>query len=1395
MSAKIGMKPVRACFWIVCWLMGMATTVCAQPKRHLFNQVNTSQGLSHNQVNAIFQDDRGFIWFGTMAGLNRYDGYGFKLFQHDLNDTTSLSDNYVQQILEAPHNKIWIGTTGGVNLYDPLTERFDRHPERFLASLGIPNGSINEIHKDRHGRFWFVHAQQGLFRYDPARQQTRHVIATSPEAPSQTLQHLAEDQEGNLWVIHADGLLEKIDGQTLSVIQRNTQLCRYFGGELLTYTLYADTDNDLWILPTYTPRGVLYFNTTDQTIRPLHENTPATPLSTNVVRVITQDDEGVIWIGTDHGGINLIDKSDFSIQYLWNTEGDPKSLAQNSINTFYKDHSGIIWVGTFKKGVSYYHQRLGKFQLITHQVGNPASLPYDDINHFAEDAQGNLWIGTNGGGLIYYDRKRERFTQFQHDPNDPYSLSSNIIVSLMIDHRERLWIGTYFGGLNCFDGKRFIRYQHDASDPYSLADDRVWEIYEDRDHQLWVGTLGGGLDRFDPQTARFIHHRNHQPNGISSDYISAIAEDQQGDLWLSTAFGVSVLPHAIREKRPPAIHEAGVSESSVEFQKYYHPNNSPSSNNNVSILRDHRGRMWVGSREGLNVFDDELHLLRTFRKEDGLVDNAILSIQEDTLHDLWVSTPNGISHLQLGQDSLIAQITNFDESDGLQGRAFNENAGFTTSRGELLFGGADGFNIIQPPVLAPPAEQPPVVLTHFSIFNREVGIGEAPHDRPVLSRSITETKKLTLTHRDNVFSFEFAALSYYHPERNRYAYKLEGFNDDWLLTDGKTRRATYTNLDPGEYTFRVKAANGDGTWNEDGVRLALTILPPFWKTKAAYVIYFILLAAVLVLARYMTLKRERFRVSLEHERREARRQHEMDLMKIRFFTNVSHEFRTPLSLILTPIEKMTREARDPDQQRHLQLVQRNARRLLTMVNQLLDFRKLEEQEVALHANQADIIAFLEDVTENFADLSDQKHIGFSFSSAVEKLDMLFDGEKLEKILFNLLSNAFKFTPAYGKVEVSVATRKVADAAWLDIHISDSGIGIPPEKQEKIFERFFQQELPPHLSNQGSGIGLAITQEFVRLHHGHIAVQSEPEKGSCFTVSLPIRTQEADALVRHTSPQPVQLLSPSADTLPHAGAKPANGTRKPTVLLIEDHEDFRFYLKDNLKAHFHILEASNGRKGWEMLQETTPDLVVSDVMMPELDGIELCKKLKHTPQTAHIPVILLTARATDAQRLEGYEVGANDYITKPFNFEILLSRIRNLLGQQRAQREAFSKRIAVQPSEVEVLSLDERLVQKALSLVEQHLADPDFTVEQLSQELGMSRVHFYKKITSLTNQTPLEFIRTVRLRRAQQLLRDSQLTVAEVAYRVGFNNPKNFSRYFKQEFGVLPSQYATQTADS
>jgi signal transduction histidine kinase/ligand-binding sensor domain-containing protein/DNA-binding response OmpR family regulator len=1363
----------------------------AQNNQFQFSHLDISNGLSHNNVTSILKDDKGFMWFGTLSGLNRYDGYKFKTFKHSVTDSASLDDDYIVNINRGPENKLWIETRSGINIYDPATEKFTHNIAGFLHSISIDR-YIAVIKKDREGDFWFLHKSWGIYRYNPVSKKTIHLLhqaADTVTISENAVSDLAQDSDGNILLIYRSGILERMDPKSLRITYRSRIFNKLPDGLNSSYKIFIDKQDDIWaFVPTYSA-GVYFVNVKKGVYKHIDKGNDQAHLNTNVVSSVIQDDKNRIWIATDHGGVNLLNKQDFKIQYLLSREDDTKTIGQNSITQLYKDDSGIVWVGTYKKGVGYYHEGIIKFPLYTHHSSDPLSdlrsLSFSDINSFAEDKTGNIWVGTNGGGLVYFDRKKGAFKTYLHDAGNINSLTNNVIVCMFIDHAQKLWIGTYFGGLDCFDGKTFKHYKHNDALPGSISEDRICSITENAGHQLLVGTLSAGFNVFDSKTQTFTNYMSRAgENAIHSNYVSKLLEDRRGNLWVVTSYGLDVL----MKKTNRFIH-------------FLHDENNPNSlinNSTNNILEDNEGLIWISTREGISIYNYKTGKFTNISKQDGLPDNAVIDLQEYDKNNIWVSTPNGLSNIIIDRNPKGPKFrfVNYNETEGLQGREFTENSSLKTRDGELLFGGGNGFNMFKPSNIHTNKNRPNLIFTDFQVFNRSLGVGEKVNGKVILPRSITGLKSLNLKYNDNVFSIEFAALNYFNPGKIKYQYMMEGFDKAWITADNKIRKATYTNLDAGNYTFKVRATDNE-SWNNKELTLLISILPPFWKTTWAYILYAVVAISSLLYLRKRGINKIRQQFSIEKEREEAHRMHELDLMKIKFFTNVSHEFRTPLSLIMAPVDKILKQIAEPEIKRQLLLVNRNAKRLLNLVNQLLDFRKMEYQELKLHERNGDIIGFIKELSYAFTDVADQKNIRFIFDTELESFHTSFDHDKIERILFNLLSNAYKFTPEGGQVSVliNVVGKREEEGQLLEIRVIDTGIGIEENKRERIFDPFFQNDIPGSMLNQGSGIGLSITREFVRLHHGEILVESEFNQGSCFTVLLPLT--QLDPAVFADSPV---LLDHNPEFLPNA-IQPKNGARekrdgkRPTVLLVEDNDDFRFYIKDNLKAAFNIIEAENGKKGWQKALAQHPNLIVSDISMPEMNGIDLCMKIKNDTRTSHIPVILLTALIGEEQQLKGLETGASDYMTKPFNFEILQSKIKNILSQQEHMRKTYTKQVEASPTEEHIDSPDELFIKKVLILIDNNISNPNFSVEELSSEVFVSRYTLYKKILAMTGKTPNELVRSMRLKRAAQLLETGHLTISQICNKVGFKSQKYFVKTFKQEYNTIPSKYCeTVTAD-
>ena len=1198
----------------------------------LFNRLGVQDGLSSNEITCILKDRKGFMWLGTTSGVNRFDGYEFKHYKYK-ESGLPFREEHVSELQETADGRIWITyNTNQLCVYEPGNDRFIPEKE-ILDSLRLENPPA-KIFVDNDKQLYFATYTNEFCRYD----QARGKIYSYPLNKEDGRVCDMSDVGDRLYVVHTSGVVEGIDKASGESVYRDEYLTQYANAQL--FYVFADSDGDLWFFlnPGYS-RGLFRLNPKSKEWKHYTTET-SVALSSIMVRDVAEDMNGNIWIATDHGGINILDKRLNRMRYIRNNPFNQTSLSQNSVICLYRDDTGIMWAGTYKNGLDCLDQSTGKWTY--YRMGDKENAINSDIVYsLSGDEKGNIVVGT--------------------------SLGVN-------------WINPETGAVTSFNGTK---------DGRSVFEDQIINV----------------------------------------------------------------------------------------------------------VFCDSRQWVWIGSNHGLHIYDRLNDKMYRLNHSSGLPDNSIMSILEDKYHTVWVGTKNGLLNIVPNRDTdnnYTFDWNSYDENEGVQGRVFNVNSACGLETGELAFGGTNGLTFVDPARIRYNSYAPPAVITGLMVNNVPITAREAYDGHVILDKDITCTKQLKLNYTERNFSFTISSCCYFLPLKNKYAFKMEGFDSEWTTVSALERRITYTNLNPGTYTFKVKAMNNDRIWSKEITSLQITILPPFWATGWAIALYIIagILLAYGVIRFIFRIQQKK--LEEEQERATVRQQHEVDEMKLRFFTNVSHEFRTPLTLIMTPLEKLMKTEKDMESQQILKLIYRNADRLLKLVNQLLDFRKIDMQGDSLVLSTGDIVPFVRDVAYSFKELSEQKRIHFSFSSVFTSLPMKFDTDKVFKIVSNLLSNAFKFTPEGGTISVTLRLRLEKEGEnKLVIEVSDSGIGIPADKQGAIFDRFYQVASPDKGNPVvGTGIGLHLCREFVRMHHGTITVKSEPGAGSTFTVTLPVIPLDNQDII--SAPEGIAEgdILPPVEEHPEIADKDASPAERPTLLVVDDNTDFREFMKLSLSGVYSVLTAADGEDAWKLIPEELPDMVISDVMMPITDGITLCRRIKGDIRTSHIPVILLTAKSAKDSQLVGLEAGADDYISKPFNMEMLLLKVRHLIEMKKKMQKAFmqSSTMGIALTEVQASSMDEELMRKAIGYIEEQIANPELSVERLSREMGMSRVNFYKKCLSITGKTPVELIRTVRLKRAAQLLEKSQMRVNEVALECGFNDVKLFRKYFKDEFGRLPSDY-------
>ena len=1344
----------------------------ARAQQITFNHWGVESGLSQNSVFSIAQDDKGFMWYGTSYGLNRFDGHNFKTYLWDSKDSTSLSDNSVGALLYDSHQTLWVGTDNKLNKYNAEKNYFERIT---LSQQNLGNNSSNII------------------------------------------KCLFEDSKKNIWVGTTDGLFLLTDRQ----FNRFKRFGNYETGGIAANNIrciYEDNEHRLWIGTTKGLTSISLLNGAYFYKTYLHDVNNPKSLSDNYITSITEDNQKNLWVGTQNQGLNLFDKSAQTFTRFLYSPGNSSGIINNNIRKLITDKAGKLWIGT-QEGLSV----MAPFshQCISYQYdpSNKQSISQNSVHSIFEDANASIWVGTFFGGINLAYLYTASFNTWQNSKAKP-GISNNVISSIITDDKNNLWIATEGGGLNFYNRatQQFTTYKNNINDSASLGSNLVKKIYKDKLGNIWVGTHAGGLNLFNPATNKFkrFFFYGNEP-GFQLSEIAAILEDSKNNLWVGTQGTIKHLKvyrsiennllditanyilNAVAGKDIKVIFEdskkkiwAGTSsglyllkEGSTSFTtvSVKTGSNDLASAFITCIQEDRKGNIWIGAENGgLRKYDTETQELITLTQKDGLPHNNILGILEDDKAALWVSTGNGLARFDPATNTFRVYTT----SDGLPGNEFNYNSYFKSPTGEIFFGGYNGFISFFPDKIKANTYSSTVAFTGLKLFGQPVSIND---ESGLLKQDINFCKSITLNYNQNVFTIDFALLNFIRAEKNKYAYKLEGFDKGW--NEISSTSATYMNLPPGKYTLMVKGANNDGVWSEPK-QIKILILPPFWKTWWAYLLYALALAAILFFAfRFIYL-----RALLKSEDK-------LHQVKLNFFTNISHEIRTHLTLIMAPVDKMLEDNKaDKFLNQQLGNVKNNTNRLLKLVSELMDFRKAETNHLNLTISQNNIIPFLQDIYSSFQELSLAKNIKTSFIHDTDNAPVYFDKEQLEKVFFNLLTNAFKFTPEGGQIYMNVEQNDNK----VYINVIDNGRGIAPQFLEKLFSNFFQ--VADHgLQNTGYGIGLALSKNIVELHKGNIEVKSEPASAgkdgrTCFTVTLLKGNRHFEGTTHILQPKIIQkniLQEPEIAQQPATALNAEIKDKQYTIQVTEDNDELRALIKETFEHQYNIIECNNGRQGWEAASEQIPDLIISDVMMPEMDGFELCKKLKTDERTSHIPVILLTAKSAQNDQISGLETGADVYITKPFSTKILELNVHNLLTSREKIRQRFSNQITTTAPTADettiktvegsfVNKIDKEFLEKVIQIIEEYMDEPEFGVPMLSRKVAMSQPVLYKKLKAVTNMSVNDFIKSLRLKKAAQLLFQKEMTVVDVANAVGFNDRKHFSQEFKKQFGKTPSEF-------
>ncbi|WP_243739336.1 hybrid sensor histidine kinase/response regulator transcription factor [Flavicella sediminum] len=1313
--------------------------------------------MSNNSIIAIEQDSKGHMWFGTRNGLNKFNGNEFVAYRNDPKDVTSISNSDILDVLEDRDGNIWVGTYNGLNRFDPKKNAFERYYQNTKDKNSIVNGVVICSKEMQNGELWFGTAN-GISIYNKKRNNFTNTFYGDVKKEAfayKNIQSIFLDQNKQIWVGTTKGLA-KLESRSkgkfvFKEFNRNEEEAKLFIQDIIEVS-----PGVLGIATKY--NGFFLFHIETQKF----SRTSYTEIHNDIdVRVLQKDDEGNLWLGTT-GGVFVITSAK-KVIHLKENNVENSGISQNFIKSIFKDQSGSIWLGTYTGGANIWSKTNENFiHIKDNKVFNNV------VNSIVYDDKSNVYFGTEGGVISTLDKDGK----ISHVLKVPYPNSkvAYAVQTMLYTKPNLLWVGVLNHGVFVYDLKTKKQRKDIISKELKkyLKNTGVFAIKEGSHGDFWIGTFGKGIVKYNVTTKKITKIR--RPT-IRTNIIKTIFLDDDGKIWTGGLGSVNVL----------SLNEVG----SYDVARYL-VGGRFLSYNVKTIFKDKNKNIWVGTNSrGLYKFNGN-----DFEKVVVAAENPISTVNtilEDDQHFLWLSTDKGIVKFDARtKESIVYKQKSIESKND-----FSPNSGLKLKNNQFYFGGLQGITTFNSDKIIKNEYAPKVLLSDLKLKNETVKVGD---DNEILSKSIIYTTKIKLAYDNANFSISYSLPSYVNPSGNSYAYRLRGLDDTWTYTEQK--EAFFTLQTSGSYVFEVKGANNDGVWNENSTSLEIIVTPAPWKTWWAYTTYFICICGAFYAIYWILQSKARLQHKLALEYVESKRNKELNNAKLQFFTNISHEFRTPLTLILGPLQQILNNYTGTNAiYKRLKIIEGSADHLLRLINRLMDFRKLESDQFELEAAEGNIVKFLREIFLSFSEYAKLGAYEYTFSTSQNKISMYYDRYKLERVFYNLISNAFRYTEKGGSIAISITT----EDGELVVKIKDSGVGIADEFLEKIFDRFF--EVPIHNKakenyNKGTGIGLSIASNIVKLHHGTISVENVKPHGAEFTVRLKLgkehlseveimknfkMSDDVSQYVSQINAPKIEITNDVEDLLKEE--------KKYTLLIVEDNPVLRSFIKETLKPDYNIVQAENGRVALQLAKKHLPDLIISDVIMPEMVGTELCSKIKTNIKTSHIPVILLTSRTSLVYKFEGLESGADDYISKPFNIKEFKLKIKNLLESKERIKEKFSSEDHYAAFDVSLTSLDEELLKKAYKVVEANLSNEDFGIDLFCEEIGVSRSMLFTKIKAWTNHTPKDFIQEIRLKRAAKLLELDKLSVAEVGYRVGFKRPKYFSQCFRKKYGLSPTEYA------
>lgn len=1336
---------IKSIFRIFLFLLGGQVVAHAQEtgEHYYFKSMSVEDGLSQNTVNAILQDKLGFMWFGTKDGLNRYDGLTFSKFKHDSRNPRSIGNNFITALYEDEEGHIWVGTDVGLYVYNPETESFRHFTERSIEGAKIEY-TVSAISGDDLGCVWIAVETQGMFCYDRQTETLRNYSLEKYPALSTNVESFVFDNSGTLWVgCYGDGLFYSKDRlQTLHPYRSPVDNREVYAADVVT-TIVKGAYNCLYIGSL--KGGVKELNLTSQKLHDLLSVDQRDEAVFCRELLVASDNE--LWIGAE-SGIYIYHLRTGKYVHLSSSAYDLYSLSDNAIYSLYKDREGGVWIGSYFGGVNHYPRLYTYFEKY-YSKGIDHALQGRRVREFCRDNYGTLWIGTEDGGLNRFDPKHKSFSFFE-----PSRGFTNVHGLCLVG--DELWVGTFSKGIKVIDTRtgRITNTYRKTDDPRSLIDNSVFAICQTTAGDIFLGTLFGLL-RYDKETDGF-----ERVPDLNGKFVYDIKEDSQGNLWLAT-YANGAYCYKVNERKWTNYRYDVHAPGSLSYDKV------------LSVFEDSHRRIWLTTQGGgFCLFHPETDTFTCYDSNSGLPNDVVYQIVEDREGCFWLTTNSGLVCFRPD----TGEMKIYTVADGLLDDQFNYRSSYMDEEGNIYLGSIDGFVVFNPKYFSEHKDFPPVVITDFCLFNKEVFPGDPGSP---LERSITFSDRIRLRANQNSFSFRLAALNYRAPNTNQLKYKLEGFDHEWLSVDGNSVVA-YSNLPYGDYTFLVKKSNRSGMWSEDELLLSIRILPPFYLSVWAYMVYALLIVGCSIYTVLYFKRRNNRKQRQQMDKFEQEKEREVYHAKIDFFTNVAHEIRTPLTLIKGPLENIIQKKKvDSETHEDLNIMKQNTERLLNLTNQLLDFRKTETQGFRLNFTECNITEVLKETYMRFTSLAKQKGLELVLHVPEQDFYGHVNQEAFTKIVSNLLNNAVKYAGTYA--HVFLETDDAQGEKMFHLRTVNDGTVVPDSMKEEIFKPFvrFNETVDGSVA-AGTGIGLALSRSLAELHQGSL-VMAPGEHENCFYLTLPVVQDTVIKLNPNTTTKQEQMVE-----LPVV--QQDNKEDRPIVLLVEDQAEMLAFIARQLTDSYHILTATNGAEALKVLDGNYVSLVISDVVMPVMDGFELCRTVKSNLNYSHIPVILLTAKTNIQSKIEGMELGADTYIEKPFNAEYLNACASNLILNREKLRQTFAQSPFVGANTMALTKADEEFIQKLNEVILANLSNPEFSMEDMADELNMSRSNFYRKIKGVLNLSPNEYLRLERLKKAAQLLREGEGRIGEICYMVGFSSPSYFSKCFQKQFGVSPKAF-------